>query len=562
MVAIPIVIVGATMLAWTWLGWPDPVVDFGRELYVPWQLSQGKVLYRDIAHFNGPLSQYFNALLFKMLGVSLRTLILANIAIAGTTVVMIYKLFRAAGDRVSALAASLCFVSLFMCLQLVGIGNYNWITPYSHEITHGTSLSLASMLALISFISDPRPRWAAVCGALLGLVFLTKPEVFAAAAPAVGLGFAMALRLRASPRAILAFAFAFVAPAVASVLLLSIAMPIHDALRGTLGGWWYVWNGKLGELAFYQHTSGADHPLANLARAAIQAVTYLALFAPAYVIDRSLSTTTATRWLVACIYATVLAVTLMLLRPWLLWEEAFRGLVVVIAAAAGVMLSRAARERPVSPRTIVRTILVVFAALLLAKIALAVSVYHYGFALAMPAFLVSLAIGTSWLGGRTLCLATLAAAAVTVSVHLNVYARLYHEKSVQIAAGTSDSFRGNAFGRLVNDAAAMASSIPAGSAVAVVPQGVMINYLAQRPNPTPYVTLMPPEVLMFGDGKIRDAYAKSPPDLIVLVDTDFREYGFTSFEDYAPQTSRWLKQNYVQVAAPLPDQARAFVRRR
>src|SRR5205085_4695112 len=71
----------AGMLAYTWGTWPDPVVDFGRELYVPWQLSQGKVLYRDIAYFNGPLSAYFNSFLFRTLGVSLLTLVVANIAI-------------------------------------------------------------------------------------------------------------------------------------------------------------------------------------------------------------------------------------------------------------------------------------------------------------------------------------------------------------------------------------------------------------------------------------------------------------------------------------------------
>src|SRR3954468_15065684 len=104
-----IVFAALVMLAWTWSGWLDPVVDFGRELYVPWQLSTGKVLYRDIAHFNGPLSQYFNALLFKIFGVSLRTLVLANITIAGAVIAMIYKLWRLAGDRFSATIAALTF---------------------------------------------------------------------------------------------------------------------------------------------------------------------------------------------------------------------------------------------------------------------------------------------------------------------------------------------------------------------------------------------------------------------------------------------------------------------
>ena len=37
------------MLAWSWEKWPDPLIDFGRELYAPWQLAAGRVLYRDVA---------------------------------------------------------------------------------------------------------------------------------------------------------------------------------------------------------------------------------------------------------------------------------------------------------------------------------------------------------------------------------------------------------------------------------------------------------------------------------------------------------------------------------
>ena len=50
------VAVGAAMLAWTWGTWPDVLVDFGGELYVPWRLAEGDVLYRDVAYFTGPLS--------------------------------------------------------------------------------------------------------------------------------------------------------------------------------------------------------------------------------------------------------------------------------------------------------------------------------------------------------------------------------------------------------------------------------------------------------------------------------------------------------------------------
>ena len=56
------------MIALTWRGWADPLVDFGRELYVPWRLAEGERLYLDIAWFNGPLSQYWNALWFRIFG--------------------------------------------------------------------------------------------------------------------------------------------------------------------------------------------------------------------------------------------------------------------------------------------------------------------------------------------------------------------------------------------------------------------------------------------------------------------------------------------------------------
>ena len=62
-----IALAGAAMLAWTWGTWPNVLVDFGRELYVPWRLTEGEVLYRDIAYFTGPLSPYLNALWFRLL---------------------------------------------------------------------------------------------------------------------------------------------------------------------------------------------------------------------------------------------------------------------------------------------------------------------------------------------------------------------------------------------------------------------------------------------------------------------------------------------------------------
>src|SRR6267378_1769280 len=89
----------ALFAALSWRTWPDILVDFGQELYVPWRLTQGEALYRDIAWVGGPLSQYGNALLFRLFGVSLTTVIVANLALLAAIVGMVYGFFRRCGTR-------------------------------------------------------------------------------------------------------------------------------------------------------------------------------------------------------------------------------------------------------------------------------------------------------------------------------------------------------------------------------------------------------------------------------------------------------------------------------
>ena len=41
---LPVYLLILIMLAISWRKWCEPIIDFGRELYVPWQLSLGKSL--------------------------------------------------------------------------------------------------------------------------------------------------------------------------------------------------------------------------------------------------------------------------------------------------------------------------------------------------------------------------------------------------------------------------------------------------------------------------------------------------------------------------------------
>ena len=91
-------------------------------------------------------------------------------------------------------------------------------------------------------------------------------------------------------------------------------------------------------------------------------------------------------------------------------------------------------------------------------------------------------------------------------------------------------------------------ALPADATLAVLPEGVMLNYLTRRTNPTGIVNFMPPELIVFGERRILAAFAKSPPDFIALTHKDTREYGVGTFgRGYARDLYAWVVRNYQPV---------------
>jgi hypothetical protein len=85
--------------------------------------------------------------------------------------------------------------------------------------------------------------------------------------------------------------------------------------------------------------------------------------------------------------------------------------------------------------------------------------------------------------------------------------------------------------------------------LAVLPEGVMLNYLTRRDNPTPYVVFAF-EVWAFGEQTMLAAYEKNPPDYIVLVQRDSSEYGVPYFglqKGYGWDVMQWVRRNYEPV---------------
>ena len=84
--------------------------------------------------------------------------------------------------------------------------------------------------------------------------------------------------------------------------------------------------------------------------------------------------------------------------------------------------------------------------------------------------------------------------------------------------------------------------------MAVLPEGVMLNYLARRSSSTAHTNFMPPELILYGEERILADFKKSPPDYVALVHKDTTEYGFPLFgKDYGTLLYAWINANYEPV---------------
>jgi len=562
------------LVLWSWQKWPDVLVDFGRELYVPWQLVSGKSLYANIAYFNGPLSPWWNHLCFRVFGVGLLTLVMANLAIIVAIASMIYLLIRQVGDRLSATAGTLVFLAVFAFGQYGLQGNFNFVAPYSHEMTHGTALSLAALMLLTIHVRRGGMWSAFCCGLAVGLTFLTKAEFLVALAAAIPSGLALhhwfrRTALRDGIRIGALFCLGVLIPVAVAFLLLLENMPAETALEGALGPWAHLFTRRLTDNKLYQDTMGVTDVGRSLTLIAGWSFRYLAFLVPAAMAGAVLRRSWRfSSLLVAAL--PVMAGTAILLRwrttEWDAIAYPFPLAMLIVTASLLALQWRSGRSEEQRARHVVMLSLALFSLVLLAKIFLGVRFSHYGFALAMPAGIVIVvtllefipsALDRWGVNGTAFRAASLGIIAGVVAMHLYATNSWFQLRTVQVGRG-NDSFLADDRGRVVNDVLDRLEGLRApGDTLVVLPEGVMLNYLSRASNPTPYINFMPPEIIMFGEDRIVQALDGDPPDWIVFTDRRAPEYGYENLGvDYGVDILRWIEQNYAPVAEVRDEEAR------
>jgi len=535
----------------SWRRWGDMQIDSGRELYMAWALACGRTLYVDIFDKDGPLSPYLNALWFKLFGASIAVLAVCNLAILGVLVVLVYRTSLRLTDR---LTATLCGATTLVVSGITEqkyVSIFNFVLPYSHQQTHGIVLGAFGVAALERWLGTRRVRFASGAGLCLGLVFLTKAELFMPIAVTSAVAWAMAVlgkeRLVQPRRTAVAFLLGALVPPLVFWTGLSTRMPPRTAWEGILGNWRHLGAGILND-PFYRVNLGLDRPIENIS-AVLHATLLLSVASIVAIgIDRLGPRSHRVRRDVGLVGGLLVFNLLVAFVP----TPIFWGAAGVLPFACAAALfggawwwRRASTDAEGRQGALALVLWSTWAGLLLGKLGLLPRFYDYGFALALAASVLAVALLVGgmphWLRrttgyGGDLFRALATGAVLALLLALAIYSSTgWARRTLSVGEGPDRLVvepppkdpRGEIMARGLTR---LRELVPPGGTLAVLPEGALLNYWLRHSNSTPYLLFSPEEIAAAGgESVVRARFQATPPDVVVLISRFGGQFGVGIF---------------------------------
>jgi hypothetical protein len=253
------------------------------------------------------------------------------------------------------------------------------------------------------------------------------------------------------------------------------------------------------------------------------------------------------------------------------WVDCGRSLP-LLGLCACVLLAVNYKKAAPGPAAIFPLLWNVFGLALLSKLGLLARIWHYGFALAMPAFagavylfvwLLPLLLEQKYRVRPHLFRVTACLVLLIGFVHLFLRSESYYAlKNLPVGSDgdkimayglTVDPFHGNVEIALTW----VEENVPPDATLTVLPEGAMINYLSRRVNPTPHLTWFPPVMAVFGQTNMTAAFEKNSPDYVLVIARGASEFGVGFFgydPRYGMELMQWINDHYDRVY-PAPDPA-------
>lgn len=118
------------------------IVDIGREAFIPDQMLQGKLLYKDLFNIFGPLGYQINCFLFSIFGSKIPTLEFAGLLNSSIILLLYYIIARLFTNTKTSFLYTLLI--MFICVFYIDLSSY--IFPYTYSLIYAITFVLASIV--------------------------------------------------------------------------------------------------------------------------------------------------------------------------------------------------------------------------------------------------------------------------------------------------------------------------------------------------------------------------------------------------------------------------------
>ncbi|MBF0153272.1 MAG: hypothetical protein HQL64_05980 [Magnetococcales bacterium] len=569
-------VIYCALSAASWLRWADPIMDFGRELYYPWQILHGRVLQRDLYQIYGPFSDYFNALWMAVGGETVRLLFGVNLILAaGTTGVILY-LFGTWLGWFSGVLAALAFMVVGVFPHVNNeYASFNFIAPYSHAATHGFMSALLVLAGLFNFARHGKPSSLYGAALFFGINFLTKAEFFFALVAAVGLFVVRVARHKPKRWEVChrhrgGLVLTALLPVLAFLGYFLTVLPVDQALKAVAGSWVAVFSGYLTQTRFQSVISGLDHPQENILSSFLSAIWQVGWLGAAYgvfAMSRKPSPGVRLAFFVALVWLGLI-----------LWHYGWENFGMYLMPQGFMFLTCLIlfvtlfghRLVPVHPEghkhLFFMSIWSMFALALQARMVFNTTFFSYGFVLLTPAFLGMIGFLTGvlpgWLALRGEVIEARRLQGVYALFVVLMIAGVWHHswhiyQRMTFTIGTGEN-RFLAFPPAVSLNAAIQERfarwaderLRADDTLLVIPEGLIFNFLYRVVNPTRVHLLLPPDFFRLGEAFLIREIERARPRYVMVWSRPTADYGYSfmgSSREYGLGLLTWLERNYRPV---------------
>ncbi|KWT75631.1 hypothetical protein [Candidatus Magnetominusculus xianensis] len=566
------------LLNLSWLKWGDILIDtFDTLFYVPIQILNGAVLYKDIYAHYGFFGSYLLAFAFKLLGVNNYTVIYLGIIITLTCTFMLYKLARFFLNRFFSTLIAINFLIVFafsnFLLNFSTDGLTNYIMPYAIDATLFFMFILSATLFYIFFIYSDNFKYLLYWSLSLWCAFMCRPDI----SISIWIGFIF-LGFCQLKRLFKLHLVYFISPIFLTILSYGSFLYFNDAFYGfKFSIIDYIFTLTKIKPEITKRVAGYDQPVGNILLILKSTILQIAALCLLLLITAKIASNydnKPTRSVIIRIIPYILIFIYTMFIGFLLIHfigfNQYRLLNFVFIGGILYYAYILIKNTKYNKDDLMLLTVFMISFILTSRILLKyITIGTYGFYL-LPMGLICyyvfyIKIFPS-LYNKIFPSAVLNLRYYYISIAmllLQLLAPYYYQLhlsyinrniNVNTAVGKFIFRSDERLYKTLDLSKYLTDETPAKSTLAVFPEGMSINILSQRYTPLPYRNLLPTDVTTIGEQNLINIIDKKKIDYIAILNTSMVDFGADEFKSYTKNLYKWILENYTLnyvVATPL-----------